>query len=76
MNRRRRKIDTPDFTRRLAALGMTKATLARKLGVSRSTVSVWGCQPPPYAVFVLELLEEMAEIRTRLDRRIGSIRRK
>jgi len=37
---------------------MTKAELARRLGVDESTVHRWGNDQPQYAIAYLELLEK------------------
>ena len=41
---------------------MTKAELARKLGISAATVSRWHERPPAYAVAYLELLIEYRRV--------------
>lgn len=47
-----------DFTALLARAGITKAELARRLGLNPRSVSQWGSNPPQYAVTYLELLIE------------------
>lgn len=47
----------------LARAGITKAKLARDIGISARAVSAWGNCPPKYAVAYLELLIEYNRIR-------------
>jgi transcriptional regulator with XRE-family HTH domain len=52
-----------DFAGLLARAGITKAELARRLGISANAVSKWGANPPRYAVAYLELLIEFNRVR-------------
>ena len=52
-----------DFIGLLARSGITKAELARRLGISSNAVSKWGNGPPRYAVAYLELLIEFNRVR-------------
>ena len=47
-----------DFKNLLQRAGITKAELARRLGLSPRGVSNWGNSPPGYAVAYLRLLIE------------------
>lgn len=47
----------------LLRAGITKAELARRLGLSPNTVSKWRDSPPRYAVAYLELLIEYNRVR-------------
>lgn len=54
--------EAPDiltFARRLQLVGLSKAGLARTLGLDRATISRWGETPPRYALAYLELLERL-----------------
>lgn len=44
------------FTDLLKVAGVTKAALARELGLNPRTISAWGYKPPIYAQAYLELL--------------------
>jgi transcriptional regulator with XRE-family HTH domain len=52
-----------EFAGLLARAGLTKAELARRLGISSNAVSKWGNSPPRYAVAYLELLIEYNRVR-------------
>lgn len=43
------------FENYLKSLGMTKKDLSERLGVSTTSVSKWGDNPPRYALAYLEL---------------------
>ena len=45
----------------LAAAGLTKAELARRLGITAHQVTVWKDAPPKYAVAYLELVIRIRE---------------
>lgn len=45
-----------DFKSMLLRAGLTKAKLARALGITPRSVSNWGNAPPPYAVAYIALL--------------------
>ena len=45
-----------DFRDKLQLAGLSKAGLARRLGVDPDTVSRWGEEPPRYALAYLDLL--------------------
>ena len=47
----------------LKKLGWTKAELARRLGLQRTTVSAWGADAPQYAVAYLALALELKALR-------------
>ena len=47
----------------LERAGVTKAELARRLGLTGNAISKWGDSPPRYAVAYLELLIEFNRIR-------------
>lgn len=44
-----------DMLAMLKALGWTKRTLSRRLGIRPATVSEWGSTPPEYALAYLRL---------------------
>jgi len=49
-----------EFARRREALGLTKAELARQMGLHRSAVTKWEQrEPPSYAVAFLAMLETL-----------------
>lgn len=50
------------FKELLERSGITKAELARRLGLNPRSVSAWGASPPQYAVAYLELLIEYRRI--------------
>ena len=47
----------------LSRAGITKAELARRLGLDPGTVTKWGQAAPRYAVAYLELLVEFNRVR-------------
>ena len=47
----------------LLKAGLTKAALARRLGITPNAVSKWGDRAPPYAVAYLEVLIQYNRIR-------------
>lgn len=47
----------------LERAGITKAELARRLGITSGAVSLWRDNPPRYAVAYLELLIEYNRVR-------------
>jgi transcriptional regulator with XRE-family HTH domain len=47
------------FTTRLKALSLSRAELARRLGLEAETVYRWKNDPPQYALAYVELLETM-----------------
>lgn len=47
----------------LERAGLTRAELARRLGVTANAVSKWRDSPPKYAVAYLELLVEYNRVR-------------
>ncbi len=49
------------FPELLAAAGLTKAELSRRLGITAHQVTVWKNAPPAYAVAYLKLLVELRE---------------
>lgn len=51
------------FSALLARAGITKAELARRLGLTANAVSKWGDGPPRYAMAYLELLIEFNRVR-------------
>ena len=51
------------FKELLKRAGITKAELARRLGLSQNTVSSWRDDPPRYAAAYLELLIEFNRVR-------------
>lgn len=51
------------FKTLLERAGITKAELARRLGLSARSVSAWSDSPPRYAVSYLELLIEFNRVR-------------
>lgn len=51
-----------DFTALLARAGITKAELARRLGLNPRSVSQWGRNAPQYATAYLELLVQYNRI--------------
>lgn len=51
------------FKSLLERAGITKAELARRLGISARGVSAWKDSPPRYAVAYLELLIEFNRVR-------------
>lgn len=52
-----------DFDAILKRAGITKAELARRIGLTANGVSKWGSNPPRYAVAYLELLVELNRVR-------------
>lgn len=52
-----------DFVALLQRAGITKAELARRLGLTQGGISKWGDNPPRYAVAYLELLIEYNRVR-------------
>jgi len=52
-----------DFEGLLDRAGITKAELARRLGITANGVSKWGNSPPKYATAYLELLVEYNRVR-------------
>ena len=52
-----------DFQQILMRAGITKAELARRLGLTSNAVSKWKDNPPRYAVAYLELLIEFNRVR-------------
>lgn len=52
-----------DFSALLGRAGITKAELARRLGITPNAVSKWGASPPKYATAYLELLIEYNRVR-------------
>lgn len=59
------------FRSKLKAIGLSQAAFAARLGVRSGTVNRWALGTvalPRYAEYVLELLEERAEIAARLSR--------
>lgn len=50
------------FSHLLVNAGITKAELARRLGLSKNTVAKWGEKPKAYAVAYLKLLIEYNKI--------------
>lgn len=48
----------PTFEMRLKRTGLSRAELARRLGVSPRTVSAWKDSPPRYVISYLKLLIE------------------
>jgi predicted transcriptional regulator len=52
-----------DFSGLITRAGITKAELARLLGITSNAVSKWGDNPPRYAVAYLELLIEFNRVR-------------
>ena len=51
------------FEESLERAGITKAELARRLGVNPRTVSMWKDEPPQYAMVYILLLIEYNRIR-------------
>lgn len=51
------------FVELLARAGITKAELARRLGITPNAVTKWGESPPKYATTYLELLIEYNRVR-------------
>ena len=51
------KLDT-SFSGLLKRAGHSKASFAREIGKSRSTIASWKSSPPRYAIAYLELLIE------------------
>ncbi len=51
------------FKEKLDRAGLTKAELARKLGLHANSVTNWRDNPPQYAVAYLELLIEYNRVR-------------
>lgn len=51
------------FVGLLERAGITKAELARRLGVTSNAISKWGDNPPKYAIAYLELLIEFNRVR-------------
>lgn len=52
-----------EFKQLLLAAGITKAELARRLGVTKNTISLWENKPQRYAVSYLELLIKYNRVR-------------
>jgi uncharacterized protein YjcR len=52
-------MDRKELTWRLHRLGMKKEDLAKRMGMSASTVYQWG-EVPGYAVALIETMEELA----------------
>jgi len=52
-----------EFKKLLERAGITKAELARRLGLSARGVSNWGAEPPQYALAYLNLLVEYNRVR-------------
>ena len=52
-----------EFAELLKRAGITKAELARRLGLTPNGVSKWGQNPPKYAVTYLELLESFNRVK-------------
>jgi len=51
------------FTSLLKRAGITKAELARRLGLNPRTISGWGAHAPKYAVAYLDLLIEYNRVK-------------
>lgn len=51
------------FEKKLKRAGLSKAKLARILGLHPNSVSNWGSSPPQYATAYLELLIEYNRVR-------------
>lgn len=51
------------FSTLLSRAGLSKAELARRLGITANAVSKWGDSAPVYAVAYLELLIEFNRVR-------------
>lgn len=56
-----------DFKKLLLEAGITKAELARRLGVSPDCVSAWKDKPQKYAVTYLELLVKYNRVHSILE---------
>lgn len=52
-----------DFLELIGRAGLTKAELARRLGVTPNAVTKWGRSAPRYAVAYLVLLIELNRLR-------------
>ena len=52
-----------DFAVLLGRAGITKAELARRLGITANAISKWGNSPPRYATAYLELIIEFNRVR-------------
>ncbi len=54
------------FATRLKAMGLDRAKLAARLGLSREQVSRWKDNPPQYALAYLDALGEAERLRERV----------
>ena len=54
---------TRPFIELLVRAGLTKAELARRLGITARAVAGWKDEPPGYAVAYLELLVDYNRVR-------------
>ncbi len=59
----RRYVTFMDFTALLKRAGLNKRELADNLGITPTTVSEWGSNPPKYATAYVELLIEVNRYR-------------
>jgi transcriptional regulator with XRE-family HTH domain len=59
------------FTARLKAMGLDRAKLAARLGLSREQVSRWKDNPPQYALAYLDALGEAEALRKRVVEALG-----